>query len=109
MEPVDRFTLLSIISKADERSAQKAKELFESEQKEIKTKQAKLRAIEKLKNDPKQTVDKPLAKSYWDRWQADKTLYRSKAEFARDMLEKCPNMTSQKVIEDWCRRWEKEQ
>ena len=31
--------------------------------------------------------------------------YKSKAAFARDMLEKCEHLTSTKKIEDWCREW----
>ena len=32
----------------------------------------------------------------------------SKAEFARDMLEKYADfLVSTKVVEDWCRSWEK--
>lgn len=59
-----------------------------------------------LKVDPKQS-EKQLAKECWREWQRMPTRYRSKAAFARDMLTKFEHLESQKVIEDWCRDWEK--
>jgi hypothetical protein len=56
--------------------------------------------------DPK-TAEKSLVKSCWDQWRGDRKRYRSKAAFSRDMLQKCEHLTSQKQIEDWCRKWEK--
>jgi len=56
--------------------------------------------------DPKQT-EKLFIKECWNDWSDDPRKYKSKAEFARDMLEKCENLSSQKIIEDWCREWEK--
>jgi hypothetical protein len=44
---------------------------------------------------------------YWVRWQRKPSYYKSKAEFAKDMLEKFGVLTSVKVIENWCRDWEK--
>ena len=73
-----------------------------------KTNSAKNSARKKLEKDPKQKA-KQSVRAYWDRWQKDRNLYpKGKAEFARDMLEKHPALESTKVIEDWCRKWEKE-
>lgn len=38
-------------------------------------------------------------------WQAKPTAYKSKAAFARDMVDKCEHLASTKNIEDWCRQW----
>lgn len=66
-----------------------------------------LGAIERHKRDPKQT-DKIFVKECWLAWRANKSTYKGKAPFARDMLQKCENLQSTKVIEDWCREWEKQ-
>lgn len=66
-----------------------------------------LGAIERHKRDPKQT-DKSFVKECWLAWQANRIAYKGKASFARDMLQKCENLESAKVIEDWCREWEKQ-
>jgi len=59
-----------------------------------------------LQNDPKQ-ADKHFVKECWTAWRQAPTRYSSKAAFARDMQDKRPQLTSTKVIEDWCRHWEK--
>lgn len=64
-------------------------------------------AIEKLKRDPKQR-EKLFVLECWTDWQQNSSNYKSKAAFARDMLNKCEHLTSQKKIEDWCRKLEKE-
>lgn len=58
------------------------------------------------KIDPR-TSEKEFVHDCWRRWRLNPDAYRSKAEFARDMLEKCEHLKSQKKIEDWCREWEK--
>jgi hypothetical protein len=63
-------------------------------------------AMEKLKRDPKQ-AEKTFVYSCWGEWQKKPESYKGKAAFARDMLDKCEHLTSQKKIEDWCREWEK--
>lgn len=63
-------------------------------------------AREKLKRDPKQK-EKTFIFECWKKWQQSPSNYPSKAAFARDMLTKSDNLTSQKKIEDWCREWEK--
>jgi len=55
--------------------------------------------------DPK-TKEKEFVFECWQDWRSGKTAYASKAAFARDMLEKCTLLTSQKNIEDWCRAWD---
>ncbi|EIN02289.1 hypothetical protein WQE_04852 [Paraburkholderia hospita] len=61
----------------------------------------------KLAKDPKQ-VEKKFVRDCWQGWQEDPSRYKSKAAFARDMMEKCAHLTSTKQIEDWCRDWEKQ-
>lgn len=59
-----------------------------------------------LANSPKQKF-KSVARKYWDDWKVRPQLYRGKAEFARDMIEKSNGvMESHRVIEGWCRTWE---
>ncbi|MEX2524305.1 MAG: hypothetical protein WD750_05050 [Gammaproteobacteria bacterium] len=65
-----------------------------------------VRAAEaRLKHDPKQK-EKAFVKDCWLEWQKKPTRYKSKASFARDMLNKCEHLISQRKIEDWCREWE---
>lgn len=76
----------------------------------LKRAQAKKGAQRKLANDPKQK-EKEFVHECWKEWQAapnPKKIYSGKAAFARDMLDKCEHLASQKKIEDWCRAWEKE-
>lgn len=54
--------------------------------------------------DPKQSA-KLGVYEWWKRWQEAPTLYKSKAHFARVMLDKFPVLDSQAVIQDWCRDW----
>jgi hypothetical protein len=46
-------------------------------------------------------------KECWDRWQVSPNDYKSKAAFARAMLDKFENLESSKYIEDQCRAWER--
>ncbi|KAF0843440.1 hypothetical protein FNL37_0866 [Methylovorus glucosotrophus] len=63
-------------------------------------------AIGRLNADPRQK-EKSFVFDCWKKWKLDTSRYQSKASFARDMLEKCEHLTSQKKIEDWCRVWER--
>lgn len=45
----------------------------------------------------------------WQEWQRQPSRYRSKAAFARDMLDKFEALGNQAVIVRWCTEWEKEQ
>lgn len=73
------------------------------------TEKASKGAQAKLANDPKQK-DKALVREWWNDWQKnDPTRYKNKSACARDMLDKFPNLESQRVITDkWCSAWEKE-
>ena len=70
---------------------------FESER-------AKKLVSAKLADEPKQK-DKQQVRGCWDEWQKNPTRYKSKAEFARDMLQKFESLISPQVIERWCRDW----
>lgn len=61
----------------------------------------------RLAKDPKQ-ADKKGVRECWELWQADKRRYKSKAAFAKDMLDKFEQLESQRVIERWCKEWESE-
>jgi hypothetical protein len=70
--------------------------------------QKKNAAAKRWKADPK-TDAKNFVKECWNAWQKNKSLYKSKSSFALDMLGKFEDvLTSPRVIEDWCRKWEKE-
>jgi len=56
---------------------------------------------------PKQK-EKSFIKDCWLEWKKDPSRYKSKAEFARDMLEKCDHLTSTDKICRWCNLWDKE-
>jgi hypothetical protein len=66
---------------------------------------AKRAAEAKAQSDPRRK-EKEFVHDCWIEWQSNPSNYKSKAAFARDMLTKCEHITSQKVIEDWCRVWE---
>jgi hypothetical protein len=67
---------------------------------------ARRAAIAKMAADPKQK-EKKFVCECWKEWQEQPGRYKGKAAFARDMLNKCEHLESQKKIEDWCRDWEK--
>lgn len=77
------------------------------DQKKAKSEYARNNAYKRHENSVQQR-DKKLVNSCWLEWQKKPENYKGKAAFARDMLTKCDELTSQKVIEDWCRVWEKE-
>ncbi|AMC36623.1 hypothetical protein [Janthinobacterium sp. B9-8] len=63
--------------------------------------------LKKAKNSPVASAKK-FVNSCWDDWIKQPSMFKSKAEFARCMIDKFPEiLTSQKVIEDWCRQWGK--
>jgi hypothetical protein len=57
--------------------------------------------------DKKQLAKKDV-KDCWDRWRKNPSEYKSKANFARAMLDKYEALGSQPVIASWCTKWEKE-
>ncbi len=61
----------------------------------------------KLLKDPKQG-EKDFVLECWKEWQKHPERYTSKADFSRDMLNKCEHLKSQPKIEQWCRAWEKD-
>ncbi|MDQ1833221.1 MULTISPECIES: hypothetical protein [Massilia] len=65
-----------------------------------------LGAKEKHARDPKQG-EKLFVLDCWKEWRQKPDSYRSKAAFARAMVDKCEYLESTKNIEDWCREWEK--
>lgn len=72
-----------------------------------KSQDARETANKKHADDPKQAAKKSV-KECWELWQKKPERYAKKSVFAKDMLEKYTSLESQKVIEDWCRSWEKE-
>lgn len=54
--------------------------------------------------DPRQK-EKGFIRECFDAWQLQPGRYKTTAAFARDMLEKCQHLTSQRKIEDWVREW----
>jgi len=60
----------------------------------------------KLAKDPRQAAKREV-KEWWIRWRANPAWYQSKSSFARAMLDKFPVLSSQPVIEAWCRQWER--
>lgn len=71
-----------------------------------KTSAARNSARVKVARDPRQR-DKAFVLQCWKEWKADPSRYKNKTKFARDMLDKCQHLESEKKITDWCREWEK--
>lgn len=81
--------------------------LTDADIKKIRSDQGKKGALARLAIDPKQ-ADKKKVRDCWELWQNDKGRYKSKAAFARDMLEKFENLENHRVLERWCKEWESE-
>jgi hypothetical protein len=79
---------------------------IESAVKYASSESARKKAMERHAKDPKQ-VEKKFVFECWEEWQRKPENYSGQAAFARDMLNKCKELTSQKKIEDWCRDWKK--
>ena len=58
-------------------------------------------------NSPK-TAAKQQVKECWEMWNRDPGRYRSKKEFAFDMLSKYPELENSETIQRWCRTWQEE-
>lgn len=58
-------------------------------------------------NSPK-TAAKQQIKECWEMWHHSPGRYRSKKEFAFDMLSKYPELENPETIQRWCRIWQKE-
>lgn len=58
-------------------------------------------------NSPK-TAAKHQVKECWEMWHRDPGRYRSKKEFAFDMLSKYPELENPETIQRWCRTWQEE-
>ena len=87
--PIDVFTLVSIVNKA---------------LKMMSSEKGRLAALARVATDPKQE-EKAFIYQCWQDWQKSPSTYVSKAAFSRDMMTKCEYLKSQKKIEDWCRAW----
>ncbi|WP_028081151.1 hypothetical protein [Solimonas soli] len=72
---------------------------------------ARLRArkggLRRHQKDPKQKAKKLVFQRY-RHWREDPKLFKSKAAFARAMLDEHGQLESQKKIEDWVREWDRE-
>ncbi|MDP2323803.1 MAG: hypothetical protein Q8N51_07215 [Gammaproteobacteria bacterium] len=71
----------------------------------VRSQMAYAAAMARHSRDPKQADKKFVYECYRD-WRANPSRYKSKAAFARDMLDKCEHLESQKKIEDWVRKWD---
>lgn len=76
--------------------------------KKDKSRLSRLAAQAKIAADPRQ-AEKSYIFQCWQVWQEEPERYTFKSDFAKAMLnqEQCRSLKSQKVIEDWCREWEK--
>lgn len=71
----------------------------------VRSQMAYAAAMARHSRDPKQADKKFVYGCYRD-WRENPSRYKSKAAFARDMLDKCEHLESQKKIEDWVRQWD---
>jgi hypothetical protein len=105
-DPINALTLLGLLALSRRREADIRWDQYESAARNDKALTGMMRAYKKHSTDPRQD-EKEFIKECWKDWKIGKTAYKSKADFARDMLEKTEHLKSQKKIEDWCRQWEK--
>ena len=73
----------------------------------VKSRSAVSAVRKKLANDSKQAAKRQV-KECWDRWQTKPGSYSGPTHFARDMLEKFPELISVPVIVRWCGAWRTE-
>lgn len=92
------------------RTSAERNEAIRKEQEFIKerSKNAAKNAAKRHANDPKQ-ADKDFVFECWCEWQKKPVQYKSNADFARSMIDKCEHITSHKNITDWCREWKNQE
>lgn len=88
-------------------TAEQVRKLEAEVQGNAKRAMAKSGATSRWAQDPK-TAAKEQVKECWIMWQADPERYKSKSEFARDMLEKYEELKNPESIQRWCRAWQTE-
>lgn len=76
--------------------------------KALRSSQARSNALQGHSQNPKSKA-KLFVRERWDWWQANPKAYKGKASFARDMLDKQEDLTSEGTIRRWCLEWEKEE
>ena len=70
------------------------------------SKMAQNAARTRYAKDPKQAA-KLFVYECWQAWKAKPDLYKTATEFARDMLDKQPDLLSEVVVTRWVRKWAK--
>jgi len=85
-----------------------AKSLLFTSQLPFKHSMALQGARAKLERDPKQFAKRHVKELWKEWWHEQRDRYRSKTRFAKDMLDKFPELANQAVIVRWCTGWEKE-
>ena len=81
---------------------------LESEAQEVaRRSMAESGARSRWANSPK-TAAKQQVKECWEMWCRNPERYRSKKEFAFDMLSKYPELENPETIQRWCRVWQEE-
>lgn len=108
--PGDRYDLAVASSIAAAESLYSAMSIANDNKKEqeARRKNAYNAALGRLARDKdgKQEA-KRLVREYWIDWQRNPNRYKSQAKFAKDMLDKFPQLENQVSIENWCRGWKK--
>lgn len=74
----------------------------------LRTRQASQGGRARAQRDPR-AQEKRWVRECWEEWQRTPTRYASKAAFARDMVDSVEALTSVRVIEAWCRDWERQE
>jgi hypothetical protein len=104
--PIDALTLLAVIGLEREKEAGALEKKVAEEARAARKQTAKDGASARWAGDQK-TAAKNEVYSCWAAWQKKPSSYVSAASFARDMLDKYEALTSQQVVERWCREWAK--
>jgi len=105
MELDGRGSVSSVVSAMNALSDAQAELNGSPQLKKVRRRMAYEAAVARHQKDPK-AADKKLVFECYREWRANPSRYKSKAEFARDMLEKCQHLKSHKKIEDWVRGWD---
>jgi hypothetical protein len=102
-----RSTVSSTVLAVNALANAQAIESGSDELKAARRKMASAGGFARHRNDPKQLEKQEVYQCYLN-WRAGRTKYKSKAQFARDMLDKYTKLESQKKIEDWVRLWDRQ-
>ncbi|QUN44126.1 hypothetical protein [Burkholderia cenocepacia] len=109
--PPDGLTILALIRRTMTEASRRSGNLDDVQNVErlqaeaLSKRQSTLAKKRHSKPDAKQAA-KSSVRELWGLWRTSPEKYKNKSEFAKDMLDKFPDLKSDEVIKRWMRNWE---